>query len=821
MASTSPYQQNDYQAVSNYRPYELPINDIYKAIDAQNRFWDAGAAKVKNVYENALGLELTLDDNNEVRKDFMAKAEKEMIKLSGMDLSDPSVQRQGFGIFRPLLRDKAIMYDNELTKVKNSIFSTAEEYKRKKLSSTGPEGEGYTQRNMAYALDGFEEFNSKTPRDANTLKDLYGKLGNKAYTPYYNPKQEYEGILKLCKGSSAESQGVASNYLYFNSQSKVGASSSEAANCFMEGLSDKAKEQIGIDGWAYYKMNPHLLVTDHHNYAIGPQQSALNAINGKLASYRDIPNPTAEEKAVIKKLEGMIPDLTKALADKEKEYTGMVGGDADKYIKDNFNQITAGIYLSKEYLDLGEAFKSDKVSNKVTSNASGIVQFNTINKSISEENQRNHEFAVLRQKYLYDIKVKQAAGEIPMDNVTMFHPKVTEGVNTGQDYNEQSFNNDKEQVSKVFKESFNSLKGYILSKDPNAKVDDAFLLNYVNEQSKLPEEKRSVRFSELMTIYNKSKEEISALDIRQKSINAIVDNTLSEEDKQKLREITILSDGTRISAGQIQSTLTPYIGGGETAGWMEYTINGNVISPSHPDYNKLENLRYKHEKVAINAQKQRDALYKKSHYDAQGFTTPRIDPKKYAGGDAEQMIQNTLGVRTGEDGKTGYKLLGHDENGQNLIVIALDGDGNEKDPDLARATAYERNVKVVNWGGRKALQIPYKLSEVPDLPTPTQKSQINHLREWHTLMEGALTNKGSYTTSEDLKNSDGSSFAYPNYSFETPSGGKVKVTAVRSNSQTKLVPSRQRLDGSWNDNYPSFSTPEEVILHFRGDKPNQ
>lgn len=142
MPATSPYQGNDYQAVSNFRPYELPINDIFKGITAQNQFWDAGAARVKSVYADALNLDLTLDSNNEVKKNYLKDAEKQLTKLSTMDLSDPSVQRQGFNLFKPLFKDEAIMYDNEITKTKKSIYSDAMSYRTRKLSSTGKEVRG-------------------------------------------------------------------------------------------------------------------------------------------------------------------------------------------------------------------------------------------------------------------------------------------------------------------------------------------------------------------------------------------------------------------------------------------------------------------------------------------------------------------------------------------------------------------------------------------------------------------------------------------------------------------------------------------------------
>ncbi len=67
MPSTSPFQNNDYQAVSSFRPYRLPVNDIVRANMAQNQFWEIGASRVKAVHDNALELKLSLEPNKQIR----------------------------------------------------------------------------------------------------------------------------------------------------------------------------------------------------------------------------------------------------------------------------------------------------------------------------------------------------------------------------------------------------------------------------------------------------------------------------------------------------------------------------------------------------------------------------------------------------------------------------------------------------------------------------------------------------------------------------------------------------------------------------------
>lgn len=846
MAATSPYTPNDYQAVSNYRPYELPVNDIFKGIAAQSAFWDAGAARVKHVYENALDLTLTSDANIEVKKKFMEDADKQLTKLSTMNLADPSVQRQGIGIYAPLFKDEAIMYDHQLTQTLSSIYRDANSYKTKKLSNTGPEGEGYTARNLAYALDGFENFNSKTPRDPALMKEMYGKLGQKAYTPYYNPAQEFDNVLKHCHGASSVKQDVASNYLYFDETSKTGASSAETANCFMQGLSDKAKEQMGIDGWAYYKFNPkgaELLVKDHYQYAVGPVSQALQAIKGKLAAYKDLSNPTEEDKAAIKELTDALPTYQKLFDTRTKEYNEMVGGNALNYIKENFNTIAAGIYMNRQYMDLGEAFRNDKTTHKLTANASGIAQYNALQKAYSDERNHNYRLSEMAQKFEYDKQLKQLSGEIPTNNIEMLHPEVTSNINTGQDYDQNKFNIEMQLADKALDDSYQTLAQYILSKDPSAdphNMTHAFLLNYAEVQSKSKDPDK--KFVEFMDAYNNAKKISMDKHIQQQSINKIVDNEFQKDpDYNKFKSTVItLSDGTVIQGddlAKIQRKEVTRLQGrsdlpifdhwayeyngklyteDETGGGL-FSTNGNMTSS---DRKQMSNFFSDLGNMSSKMNKRKDQLYRKSWYDAQQFMAPRFNPKKNPM--VDQRIRNILGVPEGEDTKNGYELLGHDESGQNLYVMPTDASGNRRQvtaDDLATAAKIERNVKKINIGGNSVLMIPYSLPVIPGLPSIQQKYDISKLRDFHTLMESQLRNLGSYASSEDLKNTDGTPYPYSSYSFKTPSGANVKVVAIKANGRTVLSPSRQLKDGSWDNNYRTYSTPEEVILAFSADAP--
>ena len=501
MPATSPYSGNDYQAVSNFRPYELPVNDIFKAISAQNQFWDAGAARVKSYYDKGLNLDLTLEENRKIRDQFMKDAEKEMIKLSTMDLADPSVQRKGMSIMSPLFKDKAILYDDQLTRVKKQIFSEADSYRTKKLTPNGIEGEGFSQKNLAYALDGFEEFNEKTARDENVLKGLYGKLANKKYIPQYDMTREFTKIINNCKGSSEFKQDVADgNYLYFDVSSKEGATSSEMTNCFMMGMSPMAKQQLSIDGWAYYKSssNPYTdLANDHYNMKVGPYKERKEAIEATIKGIEDKTVKTDEDKKNIANLKKVLEAAASDYDEAEIEFKNMTSDNGLEYAKSNFQSLAGSIYMNRFLKNVGETYKNDNVQRKLIPNAAGIAQFNAHERERLMYIQDNLETnrIMLKAKLDYELEVtKGNAGITPLplnprvapgeDNIT-FTPEM-QMEEEGLAWNEYS-------------KAYETIREYIAQKiDPTKPVTHTQILNYANSVAK-----DNPEFNQLLDVYNK------------------------------------------------------------------------------------------------------------------------------------------------------------------------------------------------------------------------------------------------------------------------------------------------------------------------------
>lgn len=843
MTATSPYSANDYSAVSNFRPYELPVNDIFKAISAQNQFWDAGAARVKSYYDKGLNLDLTLEENRKIRDQFMKDAEKEMIKLSTMDLADPSVQRKGMSIMSPLFKDKAILYDDQLTRVKKQIFSEADSYRTKKLTPNGIEGEGFSQKNLAYALDGFEEFNEKTARDENVLKGLYGKLANKKYIPQYDMTREFTKIINNCKGSSEFKQDVADgNYLYFDVSSKEGATSSEMTNCFMMGMSPMAKQQLSIDGWAYYKSssNPYTdLANDHYNMKVGPYKERKEAIEATIKGIEDKAVKTDEDKKNIANLKKVLDAAASDYNEAEIEFKNMTSDNGLEYAKSNFQSLAGSIYMNRFLKNVGETYKNDNVTRKLIPNAAGIAQFNAHERERLMYIQDNLETnrIMLKAKLDYELEVaKGNAGITPLplnprvapgeDNVT-FTPEM-QMEEEGLAWNEYS-------------KAYETIREYISQKiDPTKPVTHTQILNYANSVAK-----DNPEFNQLLDVYNKSKEAYEEKVLFRKGVEEKIKLSNKEAYQKLSNEKITLADGTVVSGADIADGIKEYkattastaFGGHETKRGNQkvWYHTFTFVAPNGEKYNissdvrlsgdkrKIYDLFRKYQDYVSDNRKSLNEAYSKKWYEANKFYTPNFNIEK------NQTLRNYIASVTGlgdaPGGKDGYRVFGMDKNATSIYVNPTDSEGRDINSKSVIESLVKRaqgrsgsvDVGIQRIGsGEYAIRLtpraPGVIPALPNMPTQQQQKDIEKLRNFQTHMEGLL--KGNYASSEDLKDGTGNPYSIRNVVLTAPNGLKIKVHAQLANGKVSLIPSYENKEGGWTPNNRSHSDPEELILRL-------
>lgn len=369
MAATTPYGPNDYTAVSNFRPYELPINDVFKGITAQDRFWDEGAAKVKAVHDNALDLRLSLAPNKEIRDKYMADADKQLTKLSTMDLSNPSVQRQGFNLYKPLFKDEGVMYDDLATRHYDKVRNDAMTYRSRN------NGKEYSDINFKYAMQGYSEFVKAGDRMAG--KSAYEN--RKEYTPYYDYTEDFAKALKDCHPSSIETEGPymgskGQTTGYMHEVYAKTLSAAQARGCLESGLSPNAQRQLQIEGAVAYQGNPQTLGSDVSTYLSGVNTNLSNQLQelaaNKAALLKNPGKLTGPElKAILDQYDESMKGVTNEMVTTNHTIDKINKGDLTDVLN-NFENYAGTVYsyrklykkaLSSSYSDTKDIYKADPV----------------------------------------------------------------------------------------------------------------------------------------------------------------------------------------------------------------------------------------------------------------------------------------------------------------------------------------------------------------------------------------------------------------------------------------------------------------------------
>lgn len=829
MATASLYGNNDYTPLQ-YRPYELPVNDIMKAFVAKNQFWEQGAARVKNVYESALNLDLTLDQNKEYKQNLLNNAQEEMKKLSSMDLSDVDVQKKGMSLFTPILKDRMIAIDDLLTKKKKSIFTEAEGYKTKKLSKDGKEGEGYSQNNLGYSLDGFEDFNSLTQRDEKTLNNLYNKLGNKSYIPAYDITQDYDNALKHCKGSSTEDSIPQKGTLYINVLSKKGASSDETAQCFEKGLTDKAKQQLEIEGWSLYKHNPSKLYEDYENNQLGALKTKVSSLKGSMDALQN--SKEVQDVKLFKQYEKQYEEKSSDLKKASQEFKDMVGPNGVDYVMKNIKTIAGGLYKKRSIRELGEAYDNLDIINKMNPDTAAIAQAQMVNERTMQNIDFENDVYKLNLKHKNDLELAKQKGELFSNNspgMSLPNANNTDLEKKGvQIKNAQDFFDKGNELRSNLHNSYNVIKDYLI--DNNKGIDrnlinDNYIINYIDNHSNM---KDNEVFNGFLNDYKKANKKWWIHDSVIKSADIQAQQELGPEYEDFKKKTIKLSDGTIISSNDIlnlKKENNSIIGQPLYAN--NYTNDGNSITLNNKKLNNLNindvksinNILSENSSIIDKIKEKRIEILGNDKYDVGTTMNPRVtlSDDKPISIKLTEDIKRSLGITEKDPNKTSFQLNGHSRDGTSAIVSIIEnGVPLTSEKDIDKFIVYGRNqntdIRKVKIGGNWKVEIPKLLPKSDGIISDNGVDEAKALKYFQIENEYKLKKSGkSYTTSQNLSNGT--------YPITSPKGNEFRIITIYKNGKSYFKPEKLSDKKGWDTTgYPLYENGEDLIRDIEQDK---
>jgi hypothetical protein len=262
--------------------YQLPVNQIIQAVATRNAYWDTYASQLKNAYSRNLNLNLTLDQNKQQLQSLMKGVDAGLQQAVRSDLSLAPNANEAMKIFDPITQNQNIQGDNAITNHYQRELQLADSYRTK------DGGKEYSPVNVKDLMIGLDRFAKSG--DPNSWKEHYAT--RRSYTPYYDVQSEINQLRKtfkpnittVTKPSIDEKTGKPTGF-YLQTVTDKSSYENQWKAYLATNLSDKARQQLAINGRVSYYEQPGALARDYADYT-------QNKITG-LAKEREVTNGIA------------------------------------------------------------------------------------------------------------------------------------------------------------------------------------------------------------------------------------------------------------------------------------------------------------------------------------------------------------------------------------------------------------------------------------------------------------------------------------------------------------------------------------------------
>lgn len=715
----SSYQSpNDYNLVKDIHPFEMPYQSMMQEIATKGEYWKIGANRIKSIYDQATDLDPQYSQGREYLKSFMNEANTNLQKLSKSDLSVMDNSQQAANVFKPLFdvsnpMNASLLMDSQL----NKFYKKQEEISNQYRTKDG--GKEWNQNNEFYFRSAQQKYMQDAQSgDYSTIQKNF--QNKKAYIPYYDYKKELTDLQDACKGYSQETQDVSEkSSMYMQHDSHKGCDPQRLALAFQTGLSDRAKQQMRIDGFVHYQGNEDTLLKDFHNNMVGNIEAQVNAINAKLAGLKAGKVGT-KEQSQIDDLTGMLSVLNPKLEENLSEYNNIIKGNGLEYVKNNYEKLAGALYFDRATNQLGEAYRTDENKKLLTPNAVAMLEYKTNAETASQMRQFTHddqndvlnstlrkEEDRLKLKGQYDLAVLK--GEIkggatspgqlalPGTSKDVDIPKVTE-----QDFKEKQLAPAQAKTDSDYK----VLTDYITQKyqkDLPKSFSQSDLIEFINQHNSKDKADQDPKLTEYYNRFEESNNRLKSkinmikavdaqvkaehpnlttdegLDPKKVNLNLEIGSTnsktkspisISEKDMYKVLKGESVNGITYRVLTPEEKRLSPV----ENSGFF---VNGQYVHAYGDDYNKLQLLKvsaaYKNKQKIEDLSKYKTDKYTTQYYNNGDFTTNELNPKK--GDEINEKVKGLLGVTGDLNEKNGYTILYRDRTGQGMYVLPLDENG--------------------------------------------------------------------------------------------------------------------------------------------------
>jgi hypothetical protein len=171
------YLGNAQDSIEQFQPYNPNLAFNVQVLSAKQSAYDAGHAKLNNLYGSLLNSSMSREENITARDEFFKSIDSDIKKMTRLDLSKENNVSLASTVFKPITENEHIVKDISWTRNFQDELSRAEAYK----NCNDPEkcGGQYWEQGERYLHYKRNEFASANQQDALNFENV-------SFVPYSN-----------------------------------------------------------------------------------------------------------------------------------------------------------------------------------------------------------------------------------------------------------------------------------------------------------------------------------------------------------------------------------------------------------------------------------------------------------------------------------------------------------------------------------------------------------------------------------------------------------------------------------------------------------
>lgn len=782
MATASYQSNNDYNLVKDIRPFDMPYEATMKEIATKTQYWKVGADRVKSAYDQAVGLNPQMAQNKEYLKGFMSEATKNLDKITKSDLSVIENSGQATNVFKPLF-DASNPFNARLLKDDSIYNHYQKQHQISNTFRTKDGGKEWNINNEMYYRDAEQKYLEDA--QAGNIESIDSHFQNqKSFVPYYDYKKEITDIQEACKGFTSDTQKPIGESGYFDVSHQSGCDPVRLAAAYKTSLSDRAKQQMNIDGYAHFKGNEDVLLRKYKEISVDNAGKNVTEIKAAIAGLK-VGKVTKEIQQKINDYQALLDIREPAYKKSLETWNDMTKGNPIEFVKNNYERLAGQLYTDDLTEQLGEIYRTDDIKRKTTPDANAMQKrkinadftTNMINNAHDVEMARinsGYKKEEIALKATLDYQQALAEGKV----ISPIVGKPIEGVTQGDvnipEVTEREFIETKVTPLRTATDnSYNELVSFVETNygpQDGSVYSMAGLEKFLSEhnskdpasQDRLLAEKYKI-FTEANKNWSLEINKVRAIDAKIKREHPTLFDYKGLSDKKE--NFTAVIDNQKIQLPSISEKDMHDILSGENVNgytmktiynsdhqWIQHQIfyNGKLIDTNHSGNDALNKFSgsvwQKNVSNLSEINKLKTGLYTTKFYNEGDFTHAETFIVKDKT-PVDNAIKTYLGVIGGQNEKNGYRIVARSKTGEDVYVVPLDDKGKNDisseptDEILANIKSNDVNAGKVKTPSGWAYKIPNVASRYPGLPNDydlyNEQKSNDQIMDLKTIMEGA------------------------------------------------------------------------------------